>query len=402
MLFKYEAVDKEGSNKVGTIEALNKDVAISSLQRRGFTILGISSAKGEGGLFSKEITMFQRVTNKEVVILSRQVATLFEAQVPALKIFNLLASGSENPLLQSKLLEISKDLQSGSSISKALAKHTDTFSGFYINMVKSGEESGKLDETFMFLADYLDRNYELTSKAKSALIYPAFVISTFFAVMILMMTAVIPKISSILVESGQEIPSYTKVVIAISNILLNYGIFVVIFAVIGVFFVIRYSRQAAGKEVFARLKISLPYVGNLYKKLYLSRLADNMNTMLISGIPMLRAIEVTAGVVDNKIYENILLKVAESVKGGQTVSDSLAEYKEIPQIMVQMMKVGEETGQLGNILKTLSNFYRREVTTAVDTLVDLIEPAMIVALGLGVGLLLASVLIPIYNVSGGV
>ncbi len=401
MLFKYRAVDQNGAKKEGTIEALNQDVAISSLQRRGFTILGISDTQKKG-FFDREIGIFQKVSNKEVVMLSRQISTLFEAQVPALKVFNLLAAELDNALLQRKLIEIGNDLQSGSSISKALSKHDDVFSTFYVNMVKSGEESGKLDETFLFLADYLERNFELTAKAKNALIYPAFVIGTFVAVMILMLTTVIPRISNILVESGQEIPTYTKVVIAMSTALTDYGLFVLIAAVIFGFFGIKYFKTGGGKEVFAKFKISIPYVGSLYRKLYLSRLADNMNTMLASGIPMLKALEVTAGVVDNKVYQNILLKAAESVKGGKTVSESLGQFDEIPKIMIQMMKVGEETGQLGNILKTLSSFYRREVTSAVDTLVDLIEPAMIVMLGLGVGLLLASVLIPIYNVSTGV
>lgn len=172
--------------------------------------------------------------------------------------------------------------------------------------------------------------------------------------------------------------------------------------IIGGYFAIRFARSKTGKDFFARIKISIPFVGTLYRRLYLSRLADNMNTMLLSGIPVLRAIEVTADVVDNEVYKNILLEAAESVRGGKTVSESLGQFDEIPGIMIQMMKVGEETGQLGNILKTLSDFYRREVINAVDTLVDLIEPAMIVMLGLGVGLLLASVLIPIYNVSAGV
>ncbi len=400
-LFNYQAIDQNNQNTSGSIEAVNKDVAISSLQRRGLTIVSLKT-ESEKSIFKKDITWFQRVKNKEIVVLSRQIATLFEAQVSALRVFNLIASEVENPLLQRKLTEIAADLQGGAPLSKAMGKHNDIFSPFYINMVRSGEESGRLDETFMYLADYLDRNYELSSKAKNALIYPAFVISTFVAVMILMLTTVIPRISSILIESGQEIPSYTKVVIALSDALQNYGIFILIALVIGAYFLYRFMKTDTGKEYMARLKISIPYVGSLYKKLYLSRLADNMNTMLISGIPMVRAIEVTADVVDNEIYKNILLEAVEAVKGGKSVSDSLSAHEEIPKIMIQMMRVGEETGELGNILKTLSAFYRREVTNAVDTLVDLIEPMMIVLLGLGVGLLLASVLIPIYNVSTGV
>jgi len=400
MLFNYKAVDPNNSPKDGSIEASNLDIAVSSLQKRGLTILAIDPAN-KTGLFDKKITFFQKVSNKDIVILSRQISTLFAAQVSALKVFNLLASESENPLLRETLTQISTDLQAGNSISRALEKHPEVFSSFYINMIRSGEETGKLDETFLFLADYLDRNYELTSKAKNALVYPIFVISTFVVVMVLMLTTVIPRISSILIESGQEIPTYTKVVIAISDLLTNFGVFVLAGLVIAGFFMFRWTRKPGGREFVARLKLQIPYVGELYKKLYLSRLADNMNTMLISGIPMLRALEVTAGVVDNEIYKNILLQATESVKGGKSVSESLEVFHEIPKIVIQMIRVGEETGELGNILKSLSTFYRREVVNAVDTLVGLIEPIMIVLLGLGVGLLLASVLIPIYNVSSG-
>jgi len=400
MLFKYKAVDQNNSNKEGTIEALNIDIAVSSLQKRGFTILGIDPAN-KTGLFDRKITMFQKVSNKDVVILSRQISTLFQAQVSALRVFTMLAAETPNPLLREKLGQVTTELQSGSSISKSLSKHPDVFSAFYINMVKAGEETGKLDETFLFLADYLDRNYELTSKAKNALVYPIFVIVVFIGVMVLMLTMVIPRITSILEESGQEVPIYTKIVIGMSKLLTDYGIFVLIALVISGFFIFKWSRKPTGKAFFADFKLRVPYVGNLYQKLYLSRLADNMNTMLLSGIPMLRAIEVTAEVVDNEVYRRLLMKSAENIKGGKSVSDSLSEFPQIPKIMIQMMRVGEETGELGNILKTLSNFYRREVTNAVDTLVSMIEPLMMVMLGLGVGFLLASVLIPIYNISGG-
>ena len=336
------------------------------------------------------------------MILSRQIATLFDAQVSALKIFNLLAVETENPILRSKLAEISSDLKAGNPVSKAMEKHPDVFSDFYINMVRSGEESGKLEQTFLYLADYLDRSYELTSKAKNALVYPVFIIFTFVAVMVLMLTTVIPRISSIIAESGQTMPFYTRAVVGISNLLVNYGIFLIILLIIGMFFLWKYAKTEAGKLYLSRLKISIPFIGGLYRKLYLSRISDNMHTMLASGISMVRSIEVTGTVVGNKVYENIIKEAVESIKAGKSVSESFSKHEEIPNIMVQMMKVGEETGELGSILKTLSNFYRREVVNAVDTLVSLIEPVMIVLLAVGVGLLLASVLIPIYNISAGV
>ena len=401
MLFIYQAVDQTGAPKSGTIDAVNVDVAISSLQRRGFVITSINEdSDRKGGLLNVNIKWLERVSNKDVVILSRQLSTLFEAQVSALRVFRLLGSETENKVLGAKLLMIGDDLQAGSQISAALAKHPKVFSEFYISMVKAGEESGKLNETFSYLADYLDRTYELVSKAKSALIYPAFVMMTFITVMILMFTMVIPKISGILVESGQELPFYTKIILGISTFLTSYGFVILGVLVVVGFFVIRFIRTPSGKEVFDRVKLSVPYISNLFRKLYWSRLSDNMNTMLVSGIPMIRALELTSSVIDNTIYKKILADSVESVKAGKAVSEALSNNNEIPGIMIQMIKVGEESGELGAILKTLATFYSREVTTAVDALVDLIEPIMIVTLGVGVAVLLASVLIPIYNIAG--
>jgi len=399
MLFKYKVINKEGSQKDGQIEAVNKDSAIGALQRRGFVVVAVEPIKKD--IFGN-LSFFERVSNKDIVILSRQIATLFNAQVSVLRVFRLLAAESENPVLRKKLSVIATDIQAGSSISQALAKHNKIFSDFYVNMVKAGEESGKLNDTFSYLADHLDRSYELTSKAKSALIYPSFVVVVFITVMILMFTMVIPKISAILVESGQDIPFFTKIIMGISNFLLNYGIFLAIFVIIGVFFFVRFSKTASGKISLSHFKISLPYLGNLYRKLYLARIASNMHTMLLSGVPIVKVIENTADVVDNAVFQKILKITAEDVRAGKSVSDSMGKSKDIPNIMIQMMKIGEETGEMGMILETLAKFYEREVRNAVNALVSLIEPAMIVALALGVGVLLTSVLIPIYNVSSGV
>ena len=401
MIFKYKALDQTGASKDGTIEAINIDIAIDGLQKRGLSIVSIKPEEGGGaGLFAN-ITFFDTVSNKDIVILSRQMATLFEAQVSALRVFQLLAMQSENPVLRRKLKEVVDDLQAGNSISASLNKHPDVFTPFYINMVKAGEESGKLDKTFMYLADYLDRTYEVSSKVKTALIYPAFVVFTFFAVMILMLVVVIPKISGILKDSGQAIPIYTKIVLGFSDFLVSYGLLLLVGAIIGGFFLWRYLLTAAGKLALDDLKITVPLIKNLYSKLYLSRIADNMNTMLVSGIPMVRGLDLTASVVDNLVYKNLLDKTVEDVRGGSSVSNALEKHEQIPGIFVQMVKIGEETGQLGNILATLANFYRREVTNSIDSLVSLIEPAMIVLLGLGVSFLLASVLVPIYSISAG-
>jgi len=397
MLFAYKAIDTAGEIKEGTVDAVSIDVAISSIQKRGLIISAINPIEDKD--LKNRFFMGRRVSNKDIVILSRQLATLFDAQVSALRIFKLISAEIENPVLRKSLTEIADDLQGGSSISKALSKHPKVFSDFYVNMVRAGEETGKLNDTFDFLADYLDRNYEVVSKARNALIYPTFVVTVFIGVMVLMFTLIVPKIAAILIDSGQEIPIYTKIVIGISDFLVHYGLFLLAGLLVGGFFLVRYLRTPEGAYSFDGFRLGIPYIGELYRKLYLSMIADNMHTMIASGIPMLRAIEITGTVVGSDIYKRIMSESMIAVKGGSSLSASLSQYQEIPGILVQMIKVGEETGELGSILKTMAKFYQREVMNAVDTLVDLIEPVMIVLLGLGVGTLLASVLLPIYNIA---
>ncbi len=401
MLFKYKAIDAQGINKEGEIDAPSRDVAISGLQRRGLVLVSIKNEEETKSIL--ELSFFDKVSNKDVVILSRQIATLFEAQVSALKAFTMLAANTENKLLGRKLTQIGDDLQSGVSISGALAKHPEVFSDFYVNMVKVGEETGKLNQTFLHMAEYLDRQYALTSKTRNALIYPAFVIVTFFVVMTLMFVIVIPKLSAIILDSGQEVPIYTKIVIAISNLFVNYGFIVLIFLLLLGIWIWRMALTDKGKKYLDSIKLSIPAVGNLYKKLYLSRITDNLNTMLSSSVPIVRSIDITAQVVGSVVYKNLLNEVADGVKSGLSLSASFQKHpQQIPGILVQMVQVGEETGSLGTILKTLSDFYKREVDEAIDTLVGLIEPVMIVVLGLGVGILLVSVLMPIYNLAGSI
>ncbi|MEK7460544.1 MAG: type II secretion system F family protein [Patescibacteria group bacterium] len=398
MLFIYKAITKEGREVEGDIEALGEDIAVASLQKKGLIVISVSSADKKR-IFEHDIAIFNRVSAKEIAILSRQMATLLEAHVPALRSFHLLASESENPTIRTKFIAIADDIQNGVAISDALYKYPSIFSDFYVNMVRAGEESGKLPETFTALADHLERNYELMSKARGALIYPAFIVATFIIVMILMFVLVIPKLTGIIQESGQEVPFYTQIVISISELLINYGLLMLLSIITLGFVLWQYSR---GTTFVAKAKLWIPGVGNLYRMIYLSRIADNMHTMLDNGITMVRGIEITEKIVGNDIYEEILNKVGIAVKGGAPLSLALSNYPEIPNVMIQMIKVGEETGELGNILGKLSAFYQREVNNAIGTIISMIEPAMIVGLGIGVGGVLVSVLMPIYQIAGGI
>ncbi len=372
MLYKYIAQDKDGKKREGTVEATSMDAAIRAVKNRGYAVIAVDAAGQKKSLFDSlnfEIQLFNSVPVKDLVILSRQIATLFEAQVSPLRIFQLLGTEIENKELQRVMSVIVEDLQGGSSISRALAQHPHVFSVFYVSLVRSGEETGTLERTFSYLADYLDRSYEMASKAKNALVYPAFVISVFIIVMALMLTTVIPNIAEILIDSGGELPIYTKIVIGLSDFLVGYIGFIFVAVAGGGVLLWRFLQTEPGSRAYDELKITIPYIGDLNRKVYLTRICDNMSTMVKSGVPMVQAIDVTSEVVDNAVFRDLLQEVLTDVRAGRSFADAIAEYPEIPGVLSQMAKVGEETGSLPEILETLSKFYRREVYNAVDTLI---------------------------------
>lgn len=398
MLFNYKAVTKAGEEALGQIEAQNKDAAINALQRSGLIVVSTEDAEQKNP-FNINLDLFSHVSPKEIAIISRQIATLLGAHVPALKTFRFVANENENPLVAKTFTEISDDIQNGIPISDALAKHPKIFSDFFVNMVRGGEESGGLADTFIALADQLERSSELISKVRGALIYPAFVIVVFFAVMGLLLTLVVPQLADIITQSGQAVPVYTSIVIGLSSLLVHYGILIAMVLIAAVFLGWRYARES---QYLQRAKLWAPVFGKLYRMLYLMRIADNMNVMLINGISMVRSLEITARVVDDKTYRVILTEALAAVKAGSPLSTALEDRKEIPKMMVQMIKVGEETGELGQILQKVAVLYQHEVSETISSIISLIEPAMIVSLGLAVGVVFASVLIPVYQIAGNV
>lgn len=402
MLFNYEAKTEQGDIRKGTIEAPTSDLAVSALQRNNLIVVSVASAEERSGFNEKFSAFFEHVKLRDVVIVSRQLSTLFEAKVPVVDSFKILVSEAPSNILRKNLRDVLDDIQGGLPLSQAMARHPKVFSDFYVNMVRAGEESGELEKVFSFLADYLDRSYQLTNRVRNALIYPAFVLSAFIAVMILMMTVVIPRLASIIIESGQPVPLYTQIVITTSNFFTHYGIFLLALFILSILAVWRYVATKAGREIISRLQIQLPYLGELYRKLYMARFADNLQTLVAGGVSIVRALEITGDVVGNEIYKGIIYDAREAVRAGASISEALFVYSEVPRLVSQMIKVGEETGKLDFILATLSKFYQQEVNNAVDNLINLIEPIMILVLGLGVGLLVASVIVPIYNISSSI
>lgn len=401
MLYHYTSLGADGKNVEGDIEGMSLDNAIALLQKKGITVIDIKEkeAAGSNDLFAGINFFKKKISNKDVVVFSRQVATLFEAGVSALKAFRLLAQENENETLQEQLLEVSNDIEGGLSLSEALTKKPEIFSVFYVNMVKAGEESGKLNEVFLFLADYLDRDYEMQQKIKKALTYPSFVIGTFFAIMAGMLIFVIPKMTALFAESGAKLPTVTVIVIFMSNLFVEY--YLVTFPVLAfaAFLVYKWSKTDEGALAIDEISTKIPVLKTLQQRIFLQRFSDNMNTMLTNGVPIVRALDITAAIIQNRVYKEIAERVSKKVQTGKSLSKALYEEPQVPNILVQMVHIGEETGELGYILKNLAAFYRRELETSIETMIGLIEPAMIVSLGLGVGVLVSAVLLPMYSMS---
>jgi type IV pilus assembly protein PilC len=402
MLFHYTAINPDGSKSEADIESANLDAAIALLQKRGISVVDIKDKSEVGGMFGNISFFKQKIKPKDIVIFSRQIATLFEAGVSALKGFRLLAAENENKTLQEQLIGVADDIEAGVSLSDALSKRPNLFSPFYTNMVKAGEESGKLNESFLYLADYLDRDYELRQKIKKALTYPSFVVGTFVVIMVGMFTFVIPKMAAMFADNDAELPTVTKIVLGISNFFVNSWYIVFPGLIIGGWLFYRWTLTENGAHKVDELKSKAPVFKNLYQRIFLTRLADNMNTMLSSGVPIVHSIDITAAVVDNVIYKELLARVSTKVQSGTAFSKALYEEPLVPNILVQMVRIGEETGELGYILKNLATFYKRELDTTIDSIIGLIEPAMIVGLGLGVGILVSAVLLPMYTLSSSI
>lgn len=403
MIFKYICINQENNRVEGTIDSQNLDTAISELQKKDLTVVsikeGIQKGRNEKNVSVDNSIFKQKITTKDIVIFSRQIAILFEAGVSALKSFRLLATENTNRTFALELTKVADSIESGISLSNSLAKNAELFPPFYINMVKAGEESGKLNDTFMYLADHLDREYELTQKLRKAITYPIFVVVTFIIVLTIMLLFVVPKISGMFSEQNMTLPLVTRIVIGLSNFVVDYFIYGFPCLIFFLWVCYKYNKTENGKRYFDSRKLEIPLLNDFYKKSFLTRLSDNMNTMITSGVPIVHALEITANVLDNLIYRDMVIRISKKVESGVPFSKALYDEEDIPNILVQMVRIGEETGKIGYVLKNLANFYKRELDNSIDNLISLIEPIMIVGLGVGVGGLVAAILLPMYSLA---
>ena len=399
MKFNYQTRTQQGEIQAGTIEARNKEAAIGILQSRGLLVVFLEETSSVP-FYVRSFRPFQKVKIKELTLFYRQLAILFESNVSPLDSLHILREQIKNQVFKETIYEIEKDVKGGEPLSAAMEKHPKVFSSFYVNVVRSGEATGNLSEILKYLADHAEREYNLNSKVKGAFTYPAVIFSMFLIIGALMMIFVVPQLTSMLTEMGGTLPLTTRVLIATSNFLRSW-IWLVILVIIGlVVFLRKYIKTPKGRLIFDVIKLKIPIFNDLFKKIYLARFAENLRTLLKGGVSILKALDITASVMGNKVYENIINEAREKVKIGETMSSSFANHpKEMSPLVTQMVGVGEKTAQIDNILDKVSSFYQQDVDRLVGNMTQLIEPIMILILGAGVGLLVASILMPIYNLS---
>lgn len=396
MKFNYQVRTKKGEVQTGVVEASSKEVALSLLQQHRYYVTYLEEAKMP--FYARKVELMSGIDHKDIVLLSRQLSMMFGSKIPLVEALRILGSQTKKAQLREQLLNISEEVEGGSPFSKALARHPKTFSILYVAMVRAGETAGKLSETLAYLADHLEREYNLMSKTKGALVYPSLIFMLTMGVMSLMVNMVVPQLKMVLEETQAEIPPLTQTVINISGLLKDYGILLIIGFLAVLFLLYRYYKTKRGKDLFDRVFLKLPIIGPFLKIFYLSRVAESLATLLSGGLMLTQALELSADIAGNSTYKKTIDLVKEEVKKGVPTSSVLAFYPDIfPPLFTQMTLVGEKTGNLADSLMEVSKFYQVEVERGIEGILSILEPALIIGLGGIVGGLIFSVLMPLYQ-----
>lgn len=399
--YKYRARLPDGRMKSGIIEAEDPESAQLALEERSLEVYGLERYAGVALAQASLLTLLNRIKPKDLVIASRTLSVMVSAAVPIPEAVRNIAKQSENPTLRSVMLDVANELEGGARLSDSLERHPNAFSGFYINMVRSGETSGQLGEVLEYLADQQEKDFDLTSKIKGAMIYPAFIISAMGIVGFVMMTFVVPKLTQTLQEAGVELPWTTKVLIAVSGFFVNYWYIVILLFVGSVVGFQLWVRTPGGKYAWDKIKMNIPVFGTLYREVYVVRFCRSLATLSKGGVDLVGALEVVADVMDNAVWKQLILETIQEVNDGNSIATAFQKRKFVPTMMNQMLVVGEGTGRTSEILGRLSNFYSREIDNMVENMTKLIEPLVIMVLGAGVGVLVSAILLPLYQLSSG-
>ena len=417
MIFKYKAIAKDGRTVSGSAEAANRTALLALLRKQSLHPILIEQSKKKSGS-SSFLGPKKKVKLSDLVIFTRQLSTMISAGVPLARSLNALQEDARSPYMHEILTSITKDVESGATLGDAFAKYPDVFSEVYINMVKAGEEGGILDEILKRLATQVEQDASIRKKIKSAMMYPMVILVVTFIAFFGIMLFIVPKLGEILTSLGgpnAKLPIYTQVMLNFSNFLTHPTLLgwlpipiinkvpnvVPILAVLAIItiYLLRYIKTDKGKYNFHALLLRIPIVKTIILKVAIARFSRTFASLMGAGVSVLDALEVTGAALGNKVIEKELKAAAEDVRNGKPLSEPISHSEHFPPIVAQMLVVGEETGQLDTVLTKIADFYEEEVTVLIDGLAAIIEPIMIIFLGVGVGLIAASVMGPIANLS---
>lgn len=396
--YDYRARDAAGNALQGAIEADTLDIATDTLKDKGLFVLSIEVHE-EKVLFEKELPFFNTIPIKDIVIFSRQFSVLMGAKVPIVQALKTVAKQTQNQKLHRIVADVANEVESGTSLSMAMAKHPKAFSSFFVNMIRSGETTGRLEDVMNYLADQMERDYDLMTQIKGAMIYPIFIIIGLVIVGFVMMTFVVPKLTAVLSESGAALPWTTRLLIGTSKFFQKFAIQIVIGAFLATAGFRWWTNTPSGRALWDRAKLKIPVFGDLLEKIYIVRMTRSMSTLLSGGVDIPSSIEICADIVGNDFYKQQLLETKKEVSDGNSITTVFFRDKSVPGMIPQMMSVGEETGRLGEVLERLTSFYARELQNSVTNLVSAIEPLIMLVMGLAVGIMVAAIILPMYNLA---
>lgn len=402
--FSYTAHNKRGEMQKGTVVAMDQSAAAANLNERGLTPILIKLDSGKkGGINLGFLNKFGgKVKLTDKMVFSRQFATMINAGIPISQSLSILHSQTTNKKLKEVLGDAAKKVEGGDPLSSALAEHPDVFSPIYINMVKAGEAGGMLDEVLERLAVQMEKDAEIVSKIRSAMIYPSILTVVTFGAFAFLMVFLVPRMASIFEGLNTELPWYTKLMMGISSFLVNYGLYLVVGIVFGVIMLLRYRKTEKGRRFIDKLLLKLPVFGEIVVKVNVARFARTFGSLMSSGLSVLDALNTTATALGNSVFQDAIRSISKDVKAGKTIAEPLKSMTIFPPIVSQMVAVGEETGQLDKILIKLAGFYEKEVDSMVSGITSIIEPILIVTLGGLVGFIVVGVFGPLSQLSNAV
>ena len=399
-IYDYRAKNLAGQTLEGAVVAPSESVAYDTLREKQLTIVTLRERAKSAKFFSAD--MFRRVSVKEQVIFARQLSVMISANVPIVRALRILVRQTKNVHFKMILSDILDEVDGGAKLSAALARYPNVFNTFFVSMIRSGETTGKLDDVLIYLADQREKDYGITSRVRGAFIYPAVVLFAVIAVAVVMVVFVLPKLLEIFTEGGAELPISTRLLIGTSNFARNQW-YVVLIGLLAAGIGFYYWRKSPnGRRVLDVVKIRIPVGGRIFTMIYLTRLSRSLSTLLSSGVPISQALAITAEIVGNHVYADILNQTIREVEDGNSVTTVFVKSKQVPLMLAQMMSVGEQSGRLDQVLLKVAQFYENELDGLVRNLVSLIEPVILLLMGVGVGFMVSSILLPIYNVSNAI